>query len=103
MNTIKVFCLDSCEHSNRLKQVLWDNNIPFEEVYLGSTRAIHDLRNGGLLHAMAPVLQVKEKFFMGNDLFPGGIMDDSFIDLCLGKSNPIINTVKENNREKPCG
>ena len=38
MNTIKVFCLDACEHSNHLKQELWDNNIAFEEVYLGSTQ-----------------------------------------------------------------
>jgi hypothetical protein len=83
MNTIKVFCLDACEDSNRLKQELWDNNIAFEEVYLGSTRAIHDLRNSGLSHARAPVLQVEEQFYMGNDLFPGGIMDSSLIDLCL--------------------
>ena len=83
MKTIKVFCLDACEHSNHLKQELWDNNIAFEEVYLGSTRAIHDLRNGGLHQARAPVLQVKERFYMGYDLFPGGIIDRSFIEQCL--------------------
>ena len=86
MKTIKVFCLDSCEHSNPLKQELWDNNISFEEVYLGSTQAIHDLRNRGLSHARAPVLQVKERFYMGNDLFPGGIIDKSFIEQCLTDS-----------------
>jgi glutaredoxin len=83
MNTIKVFCLDACEHSNHLKQELWDNNIAFEEVYLGSTKAIHELRNRGLSHAQAPVLQVKERFYMGNDLFPDGIIDNSFIRQCL--------------------
>ncbi len=83
MNTIKVFCLDTCEHSDHLKQELWNNNISFEEVYLGSTKTIHDLRNGGLRHAQAPVLQVKERFYMGNDLFPGGILDSSFIEKCL--------------------
>jgi glutaredoxin len=83
MSIIKVFCLDTCEHSNHLKQELWDKNIAFEEVYLGSTRAIHDLRNGGLSHARAPVLQVEERFYSGNDLFRGGIIDSSFIELCL--------------------
>jgi glutaredoxin len=83
LNTIKVFCLDACEHSNHLKQELWDNNIEFEEVYLGSTQAIHDLRNGGLSHARAPILQVKERFYTGNELFPGGIIDSSFIVQCL--------------------
>jgi hypothetical protein len=88
MNTIKVFCLDACEYSNHLKQELWDNNITFEEVYLGSTRAIHDLRKGGLLHARAPVLQVKERFYTGNDLFPGGIIDSSFIEQCFLDTDP---------------
>ena len=71
MKTIKVFCLDSCEYSNHLKQEYWDNDIIFEEVYLGRTRAIHDLRNGGLSQARAPVLQVREQFYTGYDLFPG--------------------------------
>jgi len=84
---IKVFCLDSCEHSNHLKQELWDNNIAFEEVYLGSTRAIHDLRNGGLLRARAPVLQVEDRFYTGHDLFPGGIINSSFIEQCLIKKD----------------
>jgi hypothetical protein len=83
MNTIKVFCLDACEHSNHLKQELWDNNIAFEEVYLGSTKAIHELRNGGFSYAQAPVLQVKERFYMGNDLFPDGNIDSLFIRQCL--------------------
>jgi hypothetical protein len=83
MNTIKVFCLDASEDSNHLKQELWDNNITFEEVYLGSARAIHDLRNSGLSHARAPVLQVEGRFYTGHDLFPGGIIDSSFIELCL--------------------
>jgi hypothetical protein len=83
MNTIKVFCLDASEDSNYLKQELWDNNIAFEEIYLGSTRAIHDLRNSGLSQARAPVLKVGDRFYTGNDLFPGGIIDSSFIDLCL--------------------
>jgi glutaredoxin len=83
MKTIKVFCLDACEHSNDLKQELWDNNIAFEEVYLGSTRAIHDLRNGGLSQARAPVLQVRERFYTGYDLFPGGVFDHSFLEQCL--------------------
>ena len=88
MNTIKVFCLDTCEHSNHLKQELWDNDIAFEEIYLGSTRAIHDLRNGGLLHASAPVLQVKGRFYTGNDLFPGGNIDSAFIERCLSDTDP---------------
>ncbi len=83
LKTIKVFCLDSCEHSNHLKQELWDNNISFEEVYLGSTEAIHDLRNRGLSRARAPVLQVKERLYMGNDLFPGGTIDRAFIEQCI--------------------
>ena len=95
MNAIKIFCLDSCEHSNHLKQALWDNNIEFEELYLGSTRAIHDLRNGGFQHATAPVLQVNERFYMGNDLFPGGIMDGPFIEQCLGNPDTIIGAEKK--------
>ncbi|GEM_PF-5971939 len=90
MNTIKVFCLDSSEHSNHLKQLLWDDNIAFEEIYLGSTQAIHDLRNGGLRHAKAPVLQVEEHFFTGEDLFPGGIIDSSFIEQCIRNPDLLI-------------
>jgi len=65
-------------------------------VYLGSTRAIHDLRNGGLSHARAPVLQVKERFYTGNDLFPGGIMDSSFIEQCLLGTESLAVQVKSN-------
>jgi len=99
MNTVKVFCLDSCEHSNNLKQELWDNNIAFEEVYLGSTKAIHDLRNGGLLLAKAPVLQVKERFYTGNDLFPGGIINRSFIEQCILGTITLTEQVKNNTNE----
>jgi len=93
LNTIKVFCLDTCEHSNHLKQALWDSNIAFEEVYLGSTKAIHDLRNGGLLYARSPVLQVKERFYTGTELFPGGIIDTSFIEQCLGTPGQFLTKV----------
>jgi hypothetical protein len=96
MNTIKVFCLDACEHSNHLKQELWDNNITFEELYLGSTQAIHDLLSGGLHHARAPVLQVKERFYTGNVLFPGGVIDRSFIDKCLSEADTLVTSEKNN-------
>lgn len=83
MDTIKVFCLDTCEHSNYLKQELWNHNIAFEEEYLGSTKAIHDLIKSGLCQARAPVVQVNGRFFTGNDIFPGGVIDRSFVEQYL--------------------
>jgi glutaredoxin len=83
MSFIKVYSLDSCEHSNHLKETLWMKNISFEEVYLGSTKAINDLRSKGIFCVSAPVLQVQERYYNGADLFPDGIIDWNFMEKCL--------------------
>ncbi len=68
MNTIVIFTMNECIHCNSLKLRLEEDNIPYQEVEIGSNRAIWDQVVAQTGHNLLPTV------FIRNDIDESGLV-----------------------------
>ena len=63
MKKYVIFSTEMCPNCKELKDMLNKKKIEFEEMDLGSSEGLTELRINGIFTLEAPVLQVGDKFF----------------------------------------
>ncbi|MBP2030191.1 glutaredoxin [Methanohalophilus levihalophilus] len=82
MPDITVYTTQTCPRCVRLKKLLGENNIVYNEADMSTPESLTELRINGVFTNEAPVLQIDDTFLTGDDLFSGNdVNTEAFGDL----------------------
>lgn len=76
---ISIFSLPCCPRCDELKKYLSKKGIVVQHMEMDSAEGITELRINGRFDMVAPVLQIDDKFYGSDEMFPNGVFDPSVI------------------------
>jgi len=80
MLDIRIYSTPVCPNCKALKTALESRGVPYQEVDLSTPQALTELAMQGVFATAAPVLQVGNRFYTPEELFPQGRLNNRILE-----------------------